>query len=50
MDRRDTVAAAHDAADSSLQVIKGVLVLSENDHLALLAVSITHLGVVLEDR
>ena len=40
---------AEDAADSALQIVQRVLVLGEDDHLALAALGVAHVGVVLEN-
>ena len=45
----DGVRRAEDAADFPLQIVQGVAVLGEDDHLALATTCIAHVGIVLEN-
>ncbi len=49
VDGGDGVGGAKHAADPPFQIVQGVLVLGEEDHLALTPVGIAHVGIVLED-
>ena len=49
MDGGDGVGRTKDAGDSALQIVQSVAVLGEEDHLALAAIGVAHVGIVLKD-